>query len=152
MLCKHRLSLTALLSLTYWQCTFLVWFPWPQCTEHCRQKKQNFYDNNYIILVLRTLLQSDVVHLWMHISPVHFLVSLGFVELQLFASISIPCAFIQVTFLVLVPFPQAEEHWMFNRNIICIKATKNLQHSMVLYASDCSNGGNCMVLVVLASC
>ena len=66
-----------------------------------------------------TLLQSDAIHLYVHISPVQFFFSSGFVsKLQLFASIFTPCAFMQVTLRVLVPFPQDEEHWKLNRKII----------------------------------
>ena len=62
-------------------------------------------------MVSLTLLQSDAIHLYVHISPVQFFFSSGFVsKLQLFASISTPCAFMQVTLRVLVPFPQDEEH------------------------------------------
>ena len=76
------------------------------------------------------LLQLNDIHLYVQISPIQFSSSLDFTsKLQLFVSSSFPWAFMQVTFLVLVPFPQYEEHWMFNRKIKCI----NLAMDYLLY-------------------
>ena len=74
--------------------------------------KQNSILNSTLYYTCLTLLQSDSIHLYVHIFPIHFF-SLGFSgKLQLFVCISIPWASIQVRFLFLVPFPQDEEHYI----------------------------------------
>ena len=109
------------------QFTCLVWTPSPQLTEHY---KQLIYKCHYIIIISSqradtctivcsvqslTLVQLDLIHLWMHVSPVHDLSVRGFAcKLQLCLRILFPLASLHVTFLLWIPSPQSTEHWMWN--------------------------------------